>query len=85
MTTRNRVATRAMTCLICKNGTTEEGQATVTLERGQSIIVFKNVPAQVCSTCGEVYVDAEISRKLLERAEAAVTAGVQVEVREFAA
>jgi YgiT-type zinc finger domain-containing protein len=73
-----------MNCTICKNGTTVAGYTTVTLERGQTTLVFKNVPAQVCATCGEAYVDEATTARLLEQAEAAVAAGVQVEIREMA-
>jgi YgiT-type zinc finger domain-containing protein len=58
---------------------------TVTLERGESTIVFKGVPAQVCENCGEQYVDESVSSDLLKQAQAAVGNGVQVEVRSFAA
>ncbi|MBX7134551.1 MAG: type II toxin-antitoxin system MqsA family antitoxin [Fimbriimonadaceae bacterium] len=74
-----------MTCLICKNGQTVAGMTTITLERGQTTIVFKGVPAQVCETCGEVYVNGDDSQKLLDAANAAALAGVQVEVRAYAA
>jgi YgiT-type zinc finger domain-containing protein len=74
-----------MTCAICKHGETRSGTVTVTLERGATTLVFKNVPAQVCENCGEAYVDEATTQALLTAAEAAVKAGVQVEVREFAA
>ena len=74
-----------MKCVICKHGETAAGTATVTLERGGSTIVFKQVPAQVCGNCGEQYVDEAVTRRLLEQAQAAVEDGVQVDVRSFAA
>ncbi len=74
-----------MKCVICKQGTTAAGVVTVTLERGSMTLVFKNVPAQVCANCGEAYVDEATTAQLLDAAEAALKAGVQVEVREFVA
>jgi YgiT-type zinc finger domain-containing protein len=71
--------------MICKNGQTQPGTTTVTLERGDTTLVFKAVPAQVCETCGEAYVDDMTTEQLLADAEAAVRAGVQVEVRAFVA
>jgi YgiT-type zinc finger domain-containing protein len=71
--------------VICKQGATQPGSVTVTLERGTTTLVFKGVPAQVCTNCGEAYVDEAITARLLAAAEAAVAAGVQVEVRVFAA
>jgi YgiT-type zinc finger domain-containing protein len=37
-----------MNCVICKHGGTQAGHTTVTLERGQTVLVSRNVPAQVC-------------------------------------
>ena len=74
-----------MTCVICKEGHTQPGKTTVTLERTGMTIVFKDVPAQVCATCSEAYVDEKISSSLLNAAEQAVRAGVQVDIREFTA
>ncbi len=73
-----------MKCVICKQGETQTGTGTVTLEREGTTLVFKQVPAQVCENCGEVYVDERTTKQLLKTAGAAVKAGVQVEVREFA-
>lgn len=74
-----------MKCTICRLGETAPGRVTVTLERGATTLVFKNVPAQVCQNCGEQYVDQAIAADLLRQAEMAVGNGVQVEVRSFAA
>ena len=71
--------------MICKNGETHSGNATVTLERGGTTLVVKGVPARVCANCGEEYVDEAITAKLLNTEEEAVRAGVQVDVREYAA
>ena len=74
-----------MKCVICEQGETAPGRVTVTLERGATTLVIKGVPAQVCENCGESYVDEEVAARLLATAETAVSAGVQVEVRAFAA
>ena len=74
-----------MRCVICKHGEVTPGTTTVTLERGTTTLVVKGVPARVCQTCGEVYVDEATTRDLLEAAAAAERTGVQVEVRQFAA
>lgn len=73
-----------MTCLICKHGETQPGTTTVTLERDTTTVVFKNVPAEVCQTCGEAYLDAATTRQLLHIVEEATRAGVQVDVRSYA-
>lgn len=74
-----------MKCVVCKQGTTRVGTSTVTLERGEMVLVFRKVPAEVCEVCGEEYVDEETTAKLLETAEEAVRAGVQMDVREYVA
>jgi YgiT-type zinc finger domain-containing protein len=74
-----------MKCVICKVGELAEGSATVTLERGDATLVFKHVPAQVCANCGEEYVDESVTRQVLSRAEASITEGVKLDVREYQA
>ena len=74
-----------MKCVICKQGETAPGHATVTLQRGQSTIIFKNVPAEVCENCGEYYLSEAVTEQLLSRAEEAVKSGAEVEILRFAA
>jgi YgiT-type zinc finger domain-containing protein len=74
-----------MKCQICKHGETTAGEATITLERGGAAIVFRHVPAQICQTCGEQYVDQKTTAKLLSQADSALKSGVEVEVRAYAA
>jgi YgiT-type zinc finger domain-containing protein len=64
---------------------TRPGKATVTLERDGTTLVIKNVPADICSNCGEEYVNAETTELLLSTAEEAVRSGVQVSVRDYVA
>jgi YgiT-type zinc finger domain-containing protein len=72
-----------MKCVICKHGETKTGIATVTLTRDQLTLVVKGVPAQVCHSCGEEYVDEHVTAQLLKVAEETAQAGVQVDVREY--
>lgn len=74
-----------MTCVICKHGQTQPDHTTVTLERDGMTLVVKAVPAEVCSNCGEAYVDAETTEQILHAAEDAARAGVQVDIREYVA
>jgi YgiT-type zinc finger domain-containing protein len=74
-----------MRCVVCKQGHTAPGRATATLERGESTLVFKHVPADVCDNCGEEYVDDRVADHVLKVAEEAARAGVQVGVREYVA
>lgn len=74
-----------MKCVICKHGETKEGTATVTLERANITVVFKDVPAQVCLNCGEEYIDELVTQKLLSSAEEAENSGVEVDIRHYKA
>lgn len=74
-----------MTCIVCKQGDMQPGTTTMTLERDTTTVVFKHVPAEVCEVCGEAYIDAATTRKLLTIVEEAARAGVQVDVRSYAA
>jgi YgiT-type zinc finger domain-containing protein len=76
---------KTMKCVICQYGETAPGKVTVTLEEDGATVVIKDVPARVCTTCGEEYVDEEIAARLLKIAEEATQAGVQVDVRRYIA
>jgi len=72
-----------MKCVICKYGETKEGTTTVTLERENSTIVFKDVPAKICDNCGERYLDRKTTQELLKRAKELVKSGAEVDIRKF--
>jgi len=74
-----------MTCLICKTGKLEPGTATVTLERGASIVIIREVPADVCDTCGEYYLDSATASAVYRQAEDAISRRVDVEILRYAA
>jgi YgiT-type zinc finger domain-containing protein len=74
-----------MKCIICKQGETKLGKATVTLERDGMTLVIKGVPANICANCGEEYIDEKTTKELLKSAEEAIKAGVQVDIREYIA
>ena len=73
-----------MRCVICKHGETQPGLVTVTLERDESIVIIKRVPAEVCDNCGEYYLSDAITEQVLERAEMAVSNGAEVEIIRYA-
>ena len=72
-----------MKCIICKQADVRPGTTTVTLERDGLTLVVKSVPARVCPNCSEVYVDADVTKRLLRDAEDMVRAGTQVDIRQF--
>ena len=74
-----------MNCLFCKHGETKSGPVTVTLQRGKTTVILKNVPAEVCQNCGEYYLSDAVTDQVLKRAETAVKNGAEVEIVRFAA
>lgn len=72
-----------MKCSICKHGNTCKGAATMTLERNEATLVFKNVPADIRENCGEVFHDESTTHALLPQAESAAARGVELDVRQF--
>lgn len=74
-----------MKCVVCKKGETKLDKTTVTLDRDGSTLVFRGVPAEVCTSCGEAYVDGAITARLLDSAERAVRSGIQVAIRQYSA
>jgi YgiT-type zinc finger domain-containing protein len=74
-----------MKCSICRTGETVKSNSIVPLNRDGMVIVFKNVPSEVCNNCGEIYIGQEITKNLLNTAEEVSKSGVQVDIREFKA
>ena len=74
-----------MNCLICKAGTYAPGKVTVKIERGPSIVLIKEVPADVCDTCGNYLVDQKTTREILDIANKAFDNGAELEIRTLIA
>ena len=74
-----------MICSICRTGQTSAGHVTVTLQRGETTVILKGVPADVCDNCGEYYLSEEVTHRVLAVAEEAVAKGAEVEILRFAA
>lgn len=74
-----------MDCVICKNGITEPGLVTVTLENNQSVVIIKGVPAQICNNCGHYYLSDDYAKKVLLIAQETSKKGVEIEVTHFKA
>ncbi|MBC6476424.1 MAG: type II toxin-antitoxin system MqsA family antitoxin [Hormoscilla sp. GM7CHS1pb] len=74
-----------MQCVICQHGTTQPGQVTVMLERGECIVILKGVPGEICFLCGEYYLSESVTEEVLKRAENAIIRGAEVEIVRYAA
>jgi YgiT-type zinc finger domain-containing protein len=64
-------------------GSLKPGFATVTFNKNGSVIVFKNVPAQVCDTCQDFVVDEETARELLKVSAEEASRGIEVSVINY--
>jgi len=74
-----------MKCVICRTGETTPGVTAVTLHRGDTIVVIKEVPADICMDCGEYYLGSETTRIVYERADEAAKRNAEVEILRYAA
>lgn len=71
-------------CVMCKSGNLEYKNITTTLKSGNMVLVFRNVPADVCGNCGEEYFEATVTSKLLAIAKETIkVGGVEVMVKSF--
>lgn len=74
-----------MKCVICKTGHTHPGTATVTLQRNNSVVVIREVPAEICEDCGEYYLSEPVAKRVYDDADATVQRHVEVEILRYAA
>ena len=72
-----------MKCLICRQAEIVDGLTSVTFERGEMRLVVNHVPARICPSCGEAFVDEDVAVRLLRSAEAMSEAGALDDVLEF--
>jgi YgiT-type zinc finger domain-containing protein len=74
-----------MKCVVCRNGETAAGATTITLERGDAVLVVRGVPARVCRNCGEEYLDEQEVRRLQALLDESAKPGVRIEMRDYLA
>ena len=72
-----------MNCLICRQAETSNGLTSVTFERGETKLTVNNVPARVCPSCREAYVEEDVAVQLLKDAEEISKAGMMENVIEY--
>lgn len=73
-----------MKCVICNLGRTRPGTTTMTLERENSTLVVKQVPAQVCDNCGEAWLEEDTVARLEALLETMVSNGMEVALQRYA-
>jgi YgiT-type zinc finger domain-containing protein len=74
-----------MKCVICKTGQTHPGTTTVTLQRDKTVVVIRDVPAEICDDCGEYYLSEPIASRVYADADSTVQRRVEVEIQRYAA
>ena len=74
-----------MKCVICKQGQTQPGLTTVTVERDKTTVIVKEVPADICENCGEYFLNEDVLGNIEKLINQAVQQGVEFEVLRYAA
>ena len=74
-----------MHCFVCKGGTVKPGRVTYVVDRDGRVAVIRDVPAEVCSQCGEEYFGSETAQAVFDQAERILAHGSDVEITKFAA
>jgi YgiT-type zinc finger domain-containing protein len=72
-----------MICLLCRQTEIIDGYTSVNFERGEMHLVITQVPARVCQSCGEAYVDETTASQLLRIAKDTAKAGVLEEEIQY--
>lgn len=74
-----------MKCTICKNGETEMKTTSISVNRGDSFFIYKNVPAEVCTNCGEQFFDESVATNILNSASESAKKGTILDIKEYRA
>lgn len=72
-----------MTCVFCKVGETHPEKVTVVLDKERTLLVFRQVPADVCDNCGHQYYSSEVTRQLLAAYQEARQKNADMEVLTY--
>ena len=74
-----------MKCVMCKRGKLAPGKTIVKVQRGETLLIIKDVPADVCQDCGEAYLDSNVAKKIEQQVEEAVARHTEIEILRYAA
>jgi len=69
-------------CPLC-GGEKKDGVTTYTVDLGSGVVVVRNVPAKVCSQCGEEWIESGVAKELEKIINAARQSQSQLEVLSF--
>lgn len=69
-----------MKCVVCKIGETEKGITTVTLRRGNTVVIVEEVDAHICNNCGHYYLDSDTAKNVMAKLKDALQRGTKLEI-----
>ena len=69
-------------CPLC-GGKRKQGKTTFTAEFGRGVVVVRDVPALLCTQCGEDWIADEVAEQLESMVKLAKKSGRQIEVSSF--
>ena len=72
-----------MICLICRASETVDGLTVVAFARGEFSLIVSAVPARLCPSCGEAYLEEAVAERLLHVARQRSEDGVLDSQYEF--
>jgi YgiT-type zinc finger domain-containing protein len=72
-----------MICLICRQTEVNDGYTSVKFACGEFQLTVTGVPARVCPSCGEAYVEENLAVRLLRDANEVSEAGILDGVIEY--
>jgi YgiT-type zinc finger domain-containing protein len=72
-------------CPICRQGELRPGTSDEVMTHDGMTLVIKDVPADICDTCGEAFFSESVTQRLLDLAGEAAAAGVEIDVRRYIA
>lgn len=67
-----------MKCVICKRDETQSDFATLSVVEGESTLVVKDVPADICVDCGDRYLTEGVGKRVLTLVDEMVRSGLEV-------
>lgn len=64
-----------MICIVCRQARTQNSRTSIQFERGEFRAVVHQIPARVCPSCGESYIEEGTAAELLNRLQQLMVAG----------
>ena len=72
-----------MMCVVCRESETVDGLTLVVFARGEFSLMVNAVPARLCPSCGEAYLEEAVAERLLSVARQRSEDGVMDSQYEF--